>query len=254
MSSKQQSEHTRHGHPLPQVRSAATYFLRGTALVLALSVVGLVVNIALGGDSAITSALAAVEIIVLICVIFAAFSQREAKRAIPRILTDHQTIHWTYNPQEWQRFSAQAWRRSIRVNLTMTGIAFAIVVVLLVIGIASSNGEVDIPAALALGAGIVALIGALLFAQSALQLLWRRRQTTLSLYLHPTGFILNGWYSGLNWTVGGRKKIVYTPGDPGILAFNVGSGRGARTLMVPVPQGREAQAEEVAHGSKFYIR
>ena len=50
MSRNQQIEGTRHGHPLPQVRSASTYFVRGAAIVLVLSVVGLPLNVALGGD------------------------------------------------------------------------------------------------------------------------------------------------------------------------------------------------------------
>jgi hypothetical protein len=145
----------------------------------------MVVNIALGGDSEISTVLVALEIFVLSWVIFAAFSHRAAKRTIPRVLTDHRTIRWTYSPQEWQRFSAQQWRRSIRINLTITGFSLVVGVVSMVIAVVCSNGVFEISWALAIGAGIVAMIGVLLFGQSTLLLLWRRRQTTLYLYLSP---------------------------------------------------------------------
>ena len=90
--------------------------------------------------------------------------------------------------------------------MKVTGIAWGVVLVVLLLGIAESNGAVDIPLALTLGAGVAVMIGVLLFASSALLLQWRRRQTMLDVYLHPKGFILNGWYSGLNWTVGGRRR------------------------------------------------
>lgn len=251
MSQKQKIAHARHGHPLPRVRSSSTYWTLGTAVVLALCAVGLPLNVALGGDSTVTGALVALGIFSLVCVVIAAAAWRAAKKLIPRILTDEQTVHWTYTPPEWQRFCTQAWRRSIRRNLKITGITWGFALVVLLIGFVNANGTFDIVLPLALSTGVAVAMGLLLFARAALLLQWRRRQTTLDVYLHPGGFILCGWFYALNWAVGGRRKITYTAGDPGVLAFDVGTGRGARVLEVPVPQGHEAQAQQLTLSLKF---
>lgn len=251
MNQKQKIEVAQHRHSLPRVRSASTYVLRGAALVLALCVGGLPLNVALGGESEVSALLVALEIISLLCVVIAALSQREAKQTIPRILTDEQTVHWTYRPAEWQRFSAQAWRRSIRKDLKVTGITWGLILVVALVNFTQANGTFDVSLALALSIGVAVAVGVLIFLRAVMLLVWRQRHTTADVYLHPRGFILCGWYSSLNWTVGGRKKIAYQAGDPGVLSFDVGSGRGARVLEVPVPQGREAEAEQLARRLRY---
>lgn len=252
MSRKQKIERARHGHPLPRVRSASTYWMRGTALVLALCVVGLPLNVVLGDNSAVGAALVVLLIFSLLCVVIAALAQRDAKQAIPRILTDEQTVHWTYTPPEWQRFCAQSWRRSIRRHLKVVGITWGFLLVVLLISFARANGTFDVAAALGLSTGVAVVVGVLLLVWAVVLWQWRRRQTTLDAYLHPRGFILCRWYYALNWVVGGRKKITYTAGDPGVLSFDVGTGRGTRVLEVPVPQGREAEAEHLSLSLRYH--
>lgn len=251
MSQKRKIEAARHGHPLPRVRSGSTYVMLGAALVAVLSVIGLSINVALAENSTVTALLITVEIISLLLLIFAALAHRGAKKAILRILTDGQTVHWTYSPTEWQRFSTQAWHRSIRYILKVTGITWGIALGVVLILFATSQGAVDVLVGMAIGTGFALLVGLLLFLRAALILQWRRRQTTLDAYLRPGGFILCGWYYPVNWAVGGIRKITYTAGDPGVLSFDVGTGRGARVLEVPVPQGREAEAERLALSLRF---
>ncbi|HEY7357888.1 MAG TPA: hypothetical protein VH590_15525, partial [Ktedonobacterales bacterium] len=177
MSQQQKIEHAQHGHPLPRVRSSSTYWMRGTAVVLALCVVGLPLNVALGTDSTVNAVLVPLLIISLLCVVIAGAAHRAAKQTIPRILTDERTVHWTYTPPEWQRFCTQAWRRSIRYTLQVTAIAWGAILVIVLVSLTRASGAVDVAAVLALGTGVALVIGALLLARAALLLRWRRRQT-----------------------------------------------------------------------------
>lgn len=251
MSQKQQMKQAHHGHPLPRVRSASTYWMRGTAVVLAFCVVGLPLNAALGGKGTVSAVLATLLIISLVWVVIAASLERAAKKAIPRMLTDEQTVHWTYTSSEWQRFCTLSWQRSIRRHLKVTGITWGLLLVLALITFANANGTLNVAAVLALSMGVAVVVGVLLFGWAAVLWQWRRRQTTLEAYLSPGGFILCGWYAAVNWTVGGRRKITYTAGDPGVLFFDVGTGRGARVLEVPVPAGHEAEAQHLTLSMRF---
>lgn len=247
MSRKQQTKLTRHGHPLPRVRSGSTYVMRGAALMLALTVFGLPINIALGGNGndGVTAVLVVGEMMSLIVLVIAALLHRAAKKAIPRILTDEQTVHWTYSQRDWQRYTAQAWQRDIRGTLKVTGFFWGIALALVLLFFALSQGAFDIVAGLALGTGVALVLGLLLFLRAFVGWQLRRRRTTSDAYIGRGGFILNGWYYAVNWTAGGIRKITYKEGDPGMLRFDVGSGRGARVLELPVPQGHEAEAEHV---------
>lgn len=196
MSQKHRSEGTGHERPLPRVRTSYTYMMRGAALVLALSVIGLPVNFALGGesDSGVTTLLIVGEMFSLLFLVIAALFHRAAKKAIPRMLRDPLTVHWTYSPTDWQRFTAQAWRRSIRHTLITTGIFWGIAVVIVLILNATAQGAFNITAGVAIGTGVVAGLGLLLFLLDALTLWARRRHTTSDVYLNWEGVILSGWY------------------------------------------------------------
>lgn len=121
---KQRTAEEQQGHSLPRVHSITSYMVRGSALVLLLSVVGLPVNFALGGssDSAVSVLLEVGEIFSLLFLVIAALAHRGEKKTIRRILTERQTIHWTYSPAEWQRLTTQAWRQSIRATVVVTSI------------------------------------------------------------------------------------------------------------------------------------
>src|SRR5215831_18392906 len=104
MNKKQQIELARHGKPLPRVHSTYSFVLRGSAIVLVLDVLALPYVLAqLGTDSAAGAILIVVEMMSLICLGIAALFRRGEKRSIPKILTDHSTVHWNYKPEEWQR-------------------------------------------------------------------------------------------------------------------------------------------------------
>lgn len=256
---KRQFERSSHGDPahgkaLPRVRSVATYVLPGAALLLALSVVGLAVNGALGGNAAVIALLIVLAILALVCLLVAASTARDAKRAIPQILTDEQTIHWTCTPEEWRRFGTQEWRRSIRRNLKLTGMVWGFLFVVALLGFLQPNGSLNVALPLALSAGLAGIFGLLLFAWAATRLHMRRHATTTDAYISGDGLIVGGWYAPLYWAVGGRKQVTYIAGDPGILSIEVGTGRGAQAREAPVPQGHEAEAEHLATNRAWLIR
>lgn len=244
MRQKHKSEGTRHEHPLPRVRTSYTYLMRGAALVLALCVIGLPVNFALGGDtdSGVTALLIVGEMISLLFLVIAALFHRAAKKAIPRMLKDPLTVHWSYSPTDWQRFTAQAWRRSIRHTLITTGIFWGIALVVVLILFATAQGAFNLAAAVAIGTGVVSGLGLLLFVFDALTFWARLRHLTSDAYLNWEGVILSGWY----YPMRGPKKVTYTAGNPAMLHYDVGSGRSRYRLAVPVPHGREAEAERIA--------
>ncbi len=241
MNQKQRTAGTEQGHPLPRVRSFTGYLMRGAALVLVLSVVGLPVNFALGGNSnsTVSVLLEVGEIFSLLFLVIAALAQRGEKKAIRRILTERQTIHWTYSPAEWQRLTTQAWRQSIRATLVVTGI---VCVVLVVVFLASFS---NVFSALALGTGVAVPLGLLLFLMAAVELQLRRHHTTSDVYISRAGIIQNGWYYSMSGLMGGLNRVTYKAGDPGVLSFDIGWGRGRRVLKVSVPHGREGEAKQV---------
>lgn len=244
MSQKHRTEGTGHERRLPRVRTSYTYVMRGAALVLALCVIGLPVNFALGGesDSGVTTLLIVGEMISLLFLVIAALFQRATKKAIPRMLKDPLTMHWTYSPTDWQRFTTQAWQRSIRHTLITTGIFWGIALVIVLILFATAQGAFNIAAGIAIGTGVVAGLGLLLFLLDVLTLWARRRHTTSDVYLNWEGVILSGWY----YPMRGPKKVTYTEGNPAMLHYDVGSGRSSYKLAVPVPHGREAEAQHLA--------
>lgn len=244
MSQQHRSEGTGHERPLPRVRTSYTYLMRGAALVLALSVIGLPVYFSLGGDSesGVAALLIVGEMLSLVVLVIAALFHRAAKKAIPRMLKDPQTMHWTYSPTDWQRFTMQTWRRSLRHTLIMTGIFWGIAVMVVLILFATAEGPFNLAAGGAIGTGVTAGLGLLLFLLDAVTFWARRRHTTSEVYLNWEGVILSGWY----YPMRGPKKVTYRAGDPAMLHYDVGSGRSSYQLAVPVPHGREAEAERLA--------
>ena len=240
MSQKQKIAGAQHGRHLPRVHSVSSYLLRGAALILGLSVAGLIVNIALMGDSTVSALLEAGEIISLLCLGIAALARRGEKKRILGILTDGQTVHWTYTQAEWQRFITQAWRRSIRSILITTGIVWGVLVLIFLASLA------NVSSALAFGTGLAVLVGLLLFLIATVNSLLGRRRTTNDVYISRTGIIMRGWYIPVGGWMGGLRKVTYKAGDPGVLTFVIGYGRGSRVLEVPVPHGRQADAEQMA--------
>lgn len=247
MNRKQKITGTPQEHPRPRVRSFSGYFLRGAALALLLTVVGLPVNFALGGtsDSIVSALLEAGEIMSLLCLVFALLAHRGVKKAIRQILTEKQTIHWTYSPAEWQLFTTQAWRQSIRSNLVMTAIFWVLLVVVFLASFA------NVLAALALGTGMAVLLGLLLFLPAVAVLQGRRRRTTGDVYISRAGIIRSDWYYPLGGWMGGLRRVAYKAGDPGVLSFDIGWGRSRRVLEVLVPHGREAEAQQLTWSLKY---
>jgi hypothetical protein len=171
------------------------------------------------------------------------------QQLIAWLLADPQTVHWTYTPTEWQRYTtriAQARQYGRRATFQLMpilggfGLLAALAVYVqtssLVYGLFVLAGVAGLEVILACGNG------------------WSRRdqagpgqpQTPGDAYVSPWGIILNGQYSSLN--DGGWRLywIIYQSGNPGVLHFEVNFGRIRRVTEVPVPAGREAEAVELA--------
>lgn len=238
---KQRTAEEQQGHSLPRVHSMASYMVRGSALVLLLSVVGLPVNFALGGssDSAVSVLCEVGEIFSLLFLVIAALAHRGEKKAIRRMLTERQTIHWTYSPAEWQGLTTQAWRQSLRATVVVTGILWVVLVGVLWASFA------NVLSGLAWGSGVAVLLALLLILLAFVDFQLRRHRTTSDVYISRVGIIQNGWYYAMSGWTGGLNRVTYQAGHPGVLSFDIGWGRGRRVLKVSVPHGREGQAQQV---------
>ncbi len=238
------------GRPQPRVRAVYTYLVRVSVAVLVLTLIGSFIGAILQWDVALIGIPIGVGLSFLIILGFGALFAGAAKKAITRILTDEQTIHWTYSEQEWRDFTTQAWRRNNRTILITVGILVGVVAVIdLVILLAASGNSgalIVLPASL----GVAAAVYLLLFLREVLILWSRHRQTTSDVYIHPAGLIIRGWYNEISRL----EQIKYRAGDPALLGFVVRrQGRYSSYLAsidVPVPHGREAEAEHLAQSSQ----
>lgn len=234
------------GRPLPRVRTISAYmkFLSAAALILT-PVAGLVGGLLGLPFMFVTLLSLALEIAFLQLLGIAWLFNRAAQTAIARVLTDGRTIYWTYSEQEWQKFTIQSWQRSIRTTLLMSGMLIGLALIFDLI-LASTRRN---PGNLIMWEAAFAVVyGLLLFLINTL-IFWSRRQhATSEVYLNQEGVIMDGWYTSLS----SLRRTTYKTGDPVVLRLHIGRGRSARTIEVPVPRGREAEAEYLAQTLKRY--
>ncbi|HEY7126579.1 MAG TPA: hypothetical protein VH540_21755 [Ktedonobacterales bacterium] len=227
--------------PLPPVRTISAYLLRVWIVALVLTpIVGLIGGL-LGLPAMFVSLLSsALEITFLQLLGFAWLFNRIAQTAIARVLSDGRTIYWTYSEQEWPQFTTQSWRRENWNILMGLGILIGLA---LVADLTLASAHRNPGAYIVWEAAFVAAYGLLLLLKAVFTLLSRRRTLAREVYINPEGIIMSGWYTSLR----SLRSISLEAGDPATLRFLIRAGRNrSRTIEVPVPRGREAEAEYLA--------
>ena len=232
---------------MPRVRTISTYLKGVWVVAMVLAPIGGLVGALLGLPLMfILLLLLALEMVFPMLLGFAWLFDRIAQTAIARVLTDERTIHWTYSEQEWPRYTIQVWRRENRNVLIALGIFIGLA---LVIDLFLASTQRNAGAFLPWEAAFVAAYGLLLFLKAALTRLSRRQTPTSEVYINPEGIIMSGWYTSL----GSLRSITYEAGDPITLRFLIRAGRNStRTIDVPVPRGREAEAEYLAQSLSMW--
>ncbi len=232
------------GRPLPRVHTISAYMKVVCVVVMVLAPIGGLLGWLLGLPFMFVSLLAlALEMAFVQLLGLAWLLNRIAQTAITRILTDARTIFWTYSEQEWQKFTIQSWQRSIRSCFIASGLLLGLALLfdLVLVSMQRSPGNLII-----WEAAFAAAYGLLLFLINTVIFWTRRQRATSVVYLNREGVIMGGWYTSL----GSLRSTRYKAGDPVTLRFLIGRGRSSRTIEVPVPRGREAEAEYLAQTLK----
>jgi hypothetical protein len=160
--------------------------------------------------------------------------------------------HWTYRPEEWQRFVEMEWART-RADVRLTFfLASAVLSLLLSVALCFPLGVGVLAILLGVGGGVAF---AALICGLRLLVGWLRRRhnarTVGEAYLGPQSVYLNGAYRrwGSLMMMMQLTSVAWVDGDPDLLelSFSVGAGRsrGQQTFLVPIPEGRRLEARHV---------
>lgn len=164
--------------------------------------------------------------------------------------------HWTYSPQEWSQFVQSETARNRSGNLAVLcilGLVFLFIIVRALLAARSGGGAIVLLISLVIFGGIMLFVW--WFSNAEMRNL--KARTTGEAYISPTGLLLNDRY--YPWNAAGirLKSVSYEQGNPNALLFkyqqwgaqNVGGTaiptRYEKSVRVPVPMGREAEAQNL---------
>lgn len=160
-------------------------------------------------------------------------------------------VHWTFDADEWSRYTANEYVRGMKQTRTAAIWSFAIpfVLVMVVQPFAGGFSVLMTGLALAFGAGAALLFGGSLYlmAKSADA---ANRAGVGEVFIGATCL----YYGKRFYTWAGKyaelQKVAFEPGDPSVIQFDIKYGTDGNSthaeVRVPVPRGREAEAEQLA--------
>ena len=232
-----------------RVRTSDSYMMLFLLVELGLALVSMFVIPLLGWDAQYIAIPAVLGVALLGVLALAAISYLRSRQAIRRMLAgETRVIHWTYSGWEWQQLTTRAWRREIKGDLLAAGVLGGVLLVfsLVILGSASKYAG-----ALIVGLSVLLLAIILPYFLSDVIVLWcQRRQRSGDAYVSSAGIILGGWCVS---SLTNFYRVDYEGGYggyPAALRFSTyvygQYGRSTSTTEVPVPRGREAEAEKLA--------
>lgn len=161
--------------------------------------------------------------------------------------------HWTYSPQEWSQFVQSEIARNRSANLLVLcilGLVFLFILIFL-----SAKGGAE---SLLMGLIFFAVVGSFSWWFATAEMRNLKAQSSGEAFISKTGLLLNDRY--YPWNVMGMSLtgVFYEQGNPNVVlfkyeqlgaygaggAFNVSSNE--RSVRVPVPVGREVEAQNLA--------
>jgi hypothetical protein len=175
------------------------------------------------------------------------FYARKADRHLEAFRRGEYLAHWTFRPEEWSTFAAAEWARTQKtarwMPLWLGLVGGAVGLGLLAAGAGVVVLAVSTLAGTALGWGV----GRLLLSRG--ERARDARPAKPEVYVGPEAAVVDGKY--IHWTGYGVRLVGLTMvgGDPPVLEFEVRTSSGESTTThthrVPVPAGREEEAEQV---------
>lgn len=159
-------------------------------------------------------------------------------------------VHWTFDPDEWSRYSENEFARGMKQTRTAAIWSFAIPFVL-VMGVQPFTGGFSAlmtGLAFAFGAGAALLFG------GSLYLMTKSADAANRAGLGEVYIGSNCLYYGRRfYTWAGKyaelQKVAFEPGDPSVVQYDIKYGTEGNSthaeVRVPVPRGRETEAEQL---------
>lgn len=165
---------------------------------------------------------------------------RQADAALAAFERGEYLAHWTYTADEWERF-ARGELKEARAGLWMAPLLLGTIFGVL----AGPVGERILAAVIAAAAaGGFGFGGAWVYARVRGGMTRVRPGVPPEVYVGEQALYVNGWYTA--WGSAGLlrlRSVRFLPGDPATVQFAVGAGASRSEVRVPVPAGREAEAQ-----------
>lgn len=166
--------------------------------------------------------------------------------------------HWTYSPQEWRQFVQAEAARNKSTNLIIICILGLVFLFAIVRALSSARNSGGMMVALLVSLVIFGGIGLFVWWLSTAEVRNLKARSAGEAFISHTGLLLNDRY--YPWNVTGTRLVgvFFEQGNPNALLFkyqqwgaqNVGSAaiptRYEKSVRVPVPLGREAEAQNLA--------
>jgi ABC-type multidrug transport system fused ATPase/permease subunit len=153
---------------------------------------------------------------------------------------------WRYSEEEWKKFNAEEWEKSRKRSIF---IPFGILALFFLIGwLDAEFSEGEFSVALPFIVLFLASLSAALFFYSY-ALYKRTFSCPREVVIGPGGFFYGGFYN--TWEAFGTRLagVTLIPGDIPIMEFDIKvigkSGSNSQPLRIPVPRGREREAESI---------
>ena len=222
-------------------------FTLGLLAFLGLAVVAAAVLLAVDRIWALVVGVVALAVLITlpILVVFGRVYVRDMRR----LLAGEHWARWRYEPAEWERFAAHEWARTRR-EARFGGIASRILAIVIAVfaALVGGSGSVALLAAgLVLAVGLVVSLGIYLAGRARYA---RRGREVGDVTVGPLGVHHPGRYAPLAGFNLRLAAVRVEPGTPSVLHLVTKSWSqyGARTqeTRVPIPHGREADAEALA--------
>jgi hypothetical protein len=243
---------------LPQVKNPNATSAMICAVLTVVGIVAGIVGLVFMGDDGFMVGMLGL-ILAFICVIIAPtlwFSGRKQMTEMASLFGGQDLlVHWTFDPDEWHRYTDNEYARGMKQTRTVAIWSFAIPFVLLM-GVQAFGGGfsgVMTGLAFAFGAGAAAIFGGSMYLMAKSADAANRAGLgevfigSTSLYYGKRFYSWAGKYAEL-------QKVAFEPGDPSVIQFDIKYGTEGNSthadVRVPVPRGREGEAEQLVQG--FY--
>lgn len=215
-----------------------------------IGVLGGLLGLAVGGDNGFVWGLLGLILggsFALVVPIAWVMGKSQTKEIAALIAGQGLLAHWTFDPDEWQRYTENEYDRGMaqtrKISLWTGGIALAVM-----LGITLIAGALEglvLLVDLGVAVAFTALLGgsSYLMTRSALAI---NRRGVGQVYIGATAIYFGDRFYSWNSRWAALEKVSFEAGDPSVVQFNYRYSSGENTshveVRIPVPRGREAEA------------